>query len=118
MSSYAKFVVFLTPLVAEKGVFCSGKHGTDINFCNTLIKESNVIVHGDFCNILTVHYYKNTTPGVFKRALDIGAYGVLVPWVNSKEEAELAVKATRYAPEGLRPQEGGHVRPRLPEDGG
>lgn len=37
-----------------------------------------------------------------KRALDIGAYGVLVPWVNSKEEAELAVKATRYAPGGLR----------------
>ncbi|MFP3951880.1 MAG: HpcH/HpaI aldolase family protein [Candidatus Bathyarchaeia archaeon] len=37
-----------------------------------------------------------------KRALDIGAYGVLVPWVNSKEEAEIAVEATRYAPEGLR----------------
>jgi 2-keto-3-deoxy-L-rhamnonate aldolase RhmA len=37
-----------------------------------------------------------------KRALDIGAYGVVVPWVNSKEEAELAVKATRYAPWGLR----------------
>jgi 2-keto-3-deoxy-L-rhamnonate aldolase RhmA len=37
-----------------------------------------------------------------KRALDVGAYGVLVPWVNSKEEAEMAVKATRYAPEGLR----------------
>jgi 2-keto-3-deoxy-L-rhamnonate aldolase RhmA len=37
-----------------------------------------------------------------KRALDIGAYGILVPWVNSKEEAEMAVKATRYAPKGLR----------------
>ena len=37
-----------------------------------------------------------------KRALDIGAYGVVVPWVNTKEETELAVKATRYAPEGLR----------------
>ena len=37
-----------------------------------------------------------------KRALDIGAYGILVPWVNSKEEAEMAVKATRYAPEGVR----------------
>jgi 2-keto-3-deoxy-L-rhamnonate aldolase RhmA len=37
-----------------------------------------------------------------KRALDIGAYGVLVPWVNNKEEAEMAVKATRYAPNGLR----------------
>lgn len=37
-----------------------------------------------------------------KRALDVGAYGVLVPWINSKDEAELAVKASRYAPEGLR----------------
>jgi 2-keto-3-deoxy-L-rhamnonate aldolase RhmA len=37
-----------------------------------------------------------------KRALDVGAYGVVVPWVNTKEEAESAVKATRYAPEGLR----------------
>ena len=37
-----------------------------------------------------------------KRALDVGAYGVVVPWVNTKEEAESAVKATRYAPGGLR----------------
>jgi len=37
-----------------------------------------------------------------KRALDVGAYGILVPWVNTKEQAELAVKATRYAPDGLR----------------
>jgi len=37
-----------------------------------------------------------------KRALDIGAYGVVVPWVNDKEQAEMAVKACRYAPEGLR----------------
>jgi 2-keto-3-deoxy-L-rhamnonate aldolase RhmA len=37
-----------------------------------------------------------------KRALDIGAYGILVPWINNKEQAELAVKATRYAPKGLR----------------
>jgi len=37
-----------------------------------------------------------------KRALDVGAYGILVPWVNNKEQAKLAVKATRYAPDGLR----------------
>jgi len=37
-----------------------------------------------------------------KRALDIGAHGILVPWVNNREEAVSAVKATRYAPEGLR----------------
>jgi len=37
-----------------------------------------------------------------KRALDIGAYGVVIPWVNNKEQAEIAVKACRYAPTGLR----------------
>jgi 2-keto-3-deoxy-L-rhamnonate aldolase RhmA len=37
-----------------------------------------------------------------KRALDIGAYGVVVPWINNKEQAEMAVKACRYAPKGLR----------------
>ncbi len=39
---------------------------------------------------------------VIKRVLDIGAYGVLIPWVNSKEEAEYAVRACRYPPEGIR----------------
>ncbi len=39
---------------------------------------------------------------VIKRVLDLGAYGVLVPWVNSKEEAEAAVRACRYPPEGIR----------------
>ena len=39
---------------------------------------------------------------VIKRVLDIGAYGVLVPWVESKEEAEYAVRACRYPPQGVR----------------
>lgn len=37
-----------------------------------------------------------------KRALDTGAFGLVVPWVNSGEEAERAVAYTRYMPEGLR----------------
>jgi len=37
-----------------------------------------------------------------KRALDIGAQGVLVPWVNTKEQAKAAVDATCYMPKGLR----------------
>jgi 2-keto-3-deoxy-L-rhamnonate aldolase RhmA len=37
-----------------------------------------------------------------KRALDVGAYGVVVPWVNGRDAAEMAVKACRYAPTGLR----------------
>jgi len=41
-------------------------------------------------------------PVVIKRVLDIGAYGVLVPWVNSRKEAEDAVRACRYPPKGIR----------------
>ena len=39
---------------------------------------------------------------LIKRALDIGAYGIIVPWVNTKEEAERAVQAIKYPPTGLR----------------
>ena len=38
-----------------------------------------------------------------KRVLDIGAYGVVVPMVNSRAEAESAVRAARYQPLGERP---------------
>jgi 4-hydroxy-2-oxoheptanedioate aldolase len=37
-----------------------------------------------------------------KRVLDTGAWGVVVPMVNSREEAEAAVGAARYAPGGGR----------------
>lgn len=37
-----------------------------------------------------------------KKALDTGAYGIIVPWVSSKEMAENAVRYSRYPPEGLR----------------
>jgi 4-hydroxy-2-oxoheptanedioate aldolase len=38
----------------------------------------------------------------FKRVLDMGASGVVVPYVNTAEEAERAVKAMRYPPQGIR----------------
>jgi 4-hydroxy-2-oxoheptanedioate aldolase len=43
----------------------------------------------------------------FKRVLDAGAWGVVVPMVNSREEAEQAVSASRYAPQGSRSVGGG-----------
>jgi 4-hydroxy-2-oxoheptanedioate aldolase len=41
-------------------------------------------------------------PGVIMKALDSGAFGVIVPMVNSRAEAEAAVSACRYAPRGRR----------------
>ena len=37
-----------------------------------------------------------------KRVLDIGAWGIIVPQVNSRAEAEAVVEAARYFPEGNR----------------
>jgi len=37
-----------------------------------------------------------------KRILDAGAYGIHVPYVSNKEEAEYAVKSCKYAPQGFR----------------
>jgi len=41
-------------------------------------------------------------PVMVKLALDIGPEGILVPWVNNKEQALNAVRACRYPPEGIR----------------
>jgi 4-hydroxy-2-oxoheptanedioate aldolase len=47
------------------------------------------------------------SPENFKRVLDAGAWGVVVPMVNTREEAERAVAAARYHPDGNRSVGGG-----------
>ena len=41
-------------------------------------------------------------PWRFKRVLDAGAMGVMIPWVNSAKEAREAAASMRYFPEGVR----------------
>ena len=41
-------------------------------------------------------------PGIIGKVLDAGTMGVIIPMVNSPEEAERAVAACRYAPMGAR----------------
>lgn len=48
----------------------------------------------------------NTAENI-KRVLDAGAWGIVVPMVNSREEAELAVSAAKYPPTGTRSVGGG-----------
>ncbi len=38
----------------------------------------------------------------FKRALDNGAEGIMVPQINTAQEAELAVRYMKYPPDGIR----------------
>jgi len=48
-------------------------------------------------------------PMLMKRLLDAGAMGLVVPMVNSAEEAEKAVKSMKYPPEGFRSLGGGRA---------
>jgi 4-hydroxy-2-oxoheptanedioate aldolase len=41
-------------------------------------------------------------PGLIMRLMDAGAYGVICPMINTREEAERFVGACRYPPEGYR----------------
>ena len=50
-------------------------------------------------------------PATIMKVLDAGAYGVVVPLVNTREEADRAVAACRYPPAGIR--SAGPIRGRL-----
>lgn len=73
--------------------------------------QHGLIDYGDAVHMLQAISTTPTTPvvrvpwnepGVIMRALDAGAYAVIVPMVNSRAEAEAAVAACRYAPRGIR----------------
>ena len=41
-------------------------------------------------------------PGILMKALDAGAYGVICPMINTREDAQRLVHYTHYAPQGTR----------------
>jgi 2-keto-3-deoxy-L-rhamnonate aldolase RhmA len=62
-------------------------------------------------NMMQVMSFSQCTPVVrvpwndavyVKKALDIGAHGIIVPMVNTKEEAERASRSMKYPPNGIR----------------
>ncbi len=53
-------------------------------------------------NVVPIIRIVNNDVGLFKQAFDRGAYGVLVPMINTPDEARAAVAACKYPPEGSR----------------
>jgi len=78
--------------------------------------EHNAVDINTLSRMFTAMVGSNTAPMVripwnsaenFKRVLDAGAWGVVVPMVNSRAEAEGAAEAMRYPPAGRRSVGGG-----------
>lgn len=56
----------------------------------------------DSCDVVPLVRVGENNPNLIKRVMDAGAYGVIVPMVNTREQAEAAVKAVKYPPLGTR----------------
>ena len=56
----------------------------------------------DLCGVAPLVRLTSNHPDQIKRIMDAGAHGIVVPMVNSAEDAARAVAATRYAPQGIR----------------
>ena len=56
----------------------------------------------DLYGVVPLVRLTSNNPDQIKRVMDAGAHGIVVPMVNSVEDASRAVAATRYAPQGIR----------------
>lgn len=70
----------------------------------TLTQMFTAMAHSPVAPMVRIPW---NTPEHFKRALDAGAWGIVVPNVRSRAEAEQAVQAAHYYPEGNRGVGGG-----------
>lgn len=56
----------------------------------------------DLCGVAPLVRLTSNYPDQIKRVMDAGAHGIVVPMVNSADDATRAIEATRYAPQGNR----------------
>lgn len=56
----------------------------------------------DLCGVTPLVRLTSNNPNQIKRVMDAGAHGIIVPMVNSPEDAEKAIASTRYGPKGNR----------------
>ena len=75
----------------------------DMEHCPLDIKDvqtiMQVIGRSDVTPIVRVPW---NDPVYIKRVLDVGAVGVIVPWINDERDSEADVRACRYTPHGIR----------------
>ncbi len=68
----------------------------------TLDIAQNLIRVIDLCGVPPLVRVGYNQPNLIKRVMDSGAHGVIVPMVNTRKEAEQAVRSVKYPPVGFR----------------
>ena len=67
-----------------------------------LFDAENLIRTVDLAGSLPLVRLPSNDEIIIKRLLDAGAAGIIIPQINNEEELLYAIKATKYAPEGIR----------------
>ena len=74
-----------------------GEHGTlEPRDCENLVRAAEL---HDITPLVRV---TTNLPPIILRFMDTGAQGLQIPWVNTATEADLAVRAVKYHPRGVR----------------
>jgi len=101
---FGPFLKFTDPAVVEimgfagfDFVIIDAEHGP-ISMQNA----QNMIRAAETANITPVIRVANNDEALILRALDIGAQGIEIPQINSRCDAEKAVKSVKYSPRGER----------------
>lgn len=75
----------------------------DLEHSVITIREAEELIRIiDLCGVVPLVRLSANDPVQIKRVMDAGAHGVIVPMVNSATEAEQAISAVRYPPQGRR----------------
>lgn len=86
-------------LTFTPGIIIDAEHG---NFGDDSIHNSVAAISG--LGVSPIIRVRGTTHDILKRALDTGAHGILVPQVNTAEEARAVAASSKFPPEGVRGQ--------------
>jgi len=90
-------MVEICGLVGMDFVFIDAEHSPfSERDCEEMIRAAEIR------NIVPIVRPPDCEPSTVLRFMDIGAMGVILPSVNSKEEAEKGVQAVKYYPRGIR----------------
>jgi 2-dehydro-3-deoxyglucarate aldolase len=75
----------------------------DLEHSVITIREAEELIRViDLCGVVPLVRLSANDSIQIKRVMDAGSHGVIVPMVNSAEEAKKAVEAVRYPPDGKR----------------
>lgn len=75
----------------------------DLEHSTITIREAGELIRViDLCGVSPLVRLTSNDPDQIKRVMDAGAHGVVVPMVNTPDDAARAVAATRYGPAGRR----------------